>query len=124
MNFAENINFLYKLFSCSTLVLFSFFVLMGCSNPLDLEENKVPFDGHYFSSKITQNKTDDRYFTLKVRRASRSLSGAREAGRYEATRFCIKNFGTSDIKWALGPDDENLGLTGRILKLRGKCDVS
>jgi hypothetical protein len=124
MNFAENINFIYKLFSCSTPVLCSFFVLMGCSNPLDLEENKVPFDGHYFSSKITQNKTDDRYFTLKVRRASRSLSGAREAGRYEATRFCIKNFGTSDIKWALGPDDENVGLTGRILKLRGKCDVS
>ena len=124
MNFVENINFIYKLFSCSTPVLCSFFVLMGCSNPLDLEENKVPFDGHYFSSKITQNKTDDRYFTLKVRRASRSLSGAREAGRYEATRFCIKNFGTSDIKWALGPDDENVGLTGRILNLSGKCDVS
>ncbi len=124
MNFAENINFIYKLFSCSISVLCSFFVLMGCSNPLDLEENKVAFDGHYFSSKITQNKTDDRYFTIKVRRASRSLSGAREAGRYEATRFCIKNFGTSDIKWALGPDDEHVGLTGRILKLSGKCDVS
>jgi hypothetical protein len=124
MNFVENINFIYKLFSCSTPVLCSFFVLMGCSNPLDLEENKVPFEGHYFPSKITQNRTDDRYFTLKVRRASRSLSGAREAGRYEATRFCIKNFGTSDIKWALGPDDENVGLTGRILKLSGKCDVS
>ena len=124
MNFAETINSGHKTYFYAGLVLCTLFMLMGCSNPFGLDENKVPFDGYYFSSKITQNKTDDRYFILKVKRASRSLSGAREAGRYEATRFCIKNFGTSDIKWALGPDDENVGLTGRILKLSGKCDVS
>ena len=123
MNFGQIINLVHKRCLCSVLVLCPFFVLLGCSNPLDLEENKVSFDGHYFSSKITQNKTDNRYFALMVRRASRSLSGARDAGRYEATRFCIKNFGTSDIEWVLGPDDENVGLTGKILKLSGKCDV-
>ena len=124
MNFAETINFIYKPYSCVALVSSTFFILMGCSNTFGLDENKVPFDGYYFSSKLTQKKTDDRYFTVKVRRSSRSLSGAREAGRYEATKFCIKNFGTSDIKWALGPDDENVGLTGSILKLSGKCDVT
>ena len=123
MSFAQIINVVHKRYSCSALVLCPFFVLLGCSNPFDLEENKISFDGHYFSSKITQNKIDNRYFGLKVRRASRSLSGARDAGRYEATRFCIKSFGTSDIEWVLGPDDENVGLTGKTLKLSGKCDV-
>ena len=101
----------------------SFLIIVGCSNPLELEENKVSFDGYYFSSKLTRNKLDDRSFDLKVRRANRSLLGAREAGRYEATRFCIKNYGTSDIKWVLGPDDQSIGLTGKVLKLSGQCVV-
>jgi len=102
----------------------SFFLMMtGCSNPFELEENKVSFDGYYFSSKLSRNKLDDRAFDLTVRRANRSLSGAREAGRYEATQFCIKNYGTSDIKWVLGPDDQSVGLTGKVLRLSGQCDV-
>ena len=101
----------------------SFVIMVACSNPFELEENKVSFDGYYFSSKLSRSKLDDRSFDLTVRRANRSLSGAREAGRYEATRFCIKNFGTSDIKWVLGPDDQNIGLTGKVLKLSGQCDV-
>ena len=101
----------------------SFLMMTGCSNPFELEENKVSFDGYYFSSKLSRSKLDDRSFHLTVRRASRSLSGAREAGRYEATRFCIKNYGTSDIKWVLGPDDQSIGLTGKVLKLSGQCDV-
>ena len=101
----------------------SFLMMTGCSNPFELEENKVSFDGYYFSSKLSRSKLDDRSFDLKVRRANRSLSGAREAGRYEATRFCIKNYGTSDIKWVLGPDDQSIGLTGKVLKLKGQCDV-
>ena len=101
----------------------SFLVTVGCSNPFELEENKIAFDGYNFSSKLTRNKSDDRLFDLTVRRANRSLSGAREAGRYAATKFCIKNFGTSDIKWVLDPDDESIGLTGKVLKLSGQCDV-
>ena len=101
----------------------SFLVTVGCSNPFELEENKIVFDGYNFSSKLTPNKSDDRLFDLTVRRANRSLSGAREAGRYAATKFCIKNFGTSDIKWVLDPDDESIGLTGKVLKLSGQCDV-
>ena len=105
------------------LLTCSFLIMVGCSNPFELEENKVSFEGYYFSSKLSRNKLDDRSFDLTVRRANRSLSGAREAGRYEATRFCIKNYGTSDIKWVLGPDDQSIGLTGKVLKLSGQCDV-
>ena len=105
------------------LAMSSFLMMMGCSNPFELQENKVSFDGYYFSSKLSRSKLDDRLFDLTVRRANRSLLGAREAGRYEATRFCVKNFGTSDIKWVLGPDDQSISLTGKVLKLSGQCDV-
>jgi hypothetical protein len=123
MNSAKATNRFENRYSVMTLILCSCLILLGCSNPLTLEENKVSFDGYYFPYKLVRNKADDRSFDLTVKRANRSLSGAREAGRYEATRFCIKLFGTSDIKWFLDPDDENIGLTGRVLKLSGQCDV-
>ena len=123
MNSAKATNRFENRYSVTTLILCSCLILLGCSNPLTLEENKVSFDGYYFPYKLLRNKVDDRSFDLTVKRANRSLSGAREAGRYEATRFCIKIFGTSDIKWFLDPDDENIGLTGRVLKLSGQCDV-
>ena len=123
MNLAKGITQLQNRYLNLGLATCSFLIVMGCSNPFELEENKVSFDGYYFSSKLSRNKSDNRSFDLKVRRANRSLIGAREAGRYEATRFCIKNFGTSDIKWVLGPDDQSIGLTGKVLKLSGQCDV-
>ena len=123
MNLAKGITRAQSQYFIMGLATCSFLIMVGCSNPLELEENKVSFDGYYFSSKLTRSKLDDRAFDLTVKRANRSLSGAREAGRYEATRFCIKNFGTSDIKWVLGPDDQSIGLTGKVLKLSGQCDV-
>mgnify|MGYP003315785807 FL=1 len=123
MNSATVTNWLGTRYFVMTLIFCACLILLGCSNPLTLEENKVSFDGYYFPYKLIRNKVDDRSFDLTVKRANRSLSGAREAGRYEATRFCIKIFGTSDIKWFLDPDDENIGLTGRVLKLSGQCDV-
>ena len=122
MNLAKDINRLKSQDLIMGLATSSFLMMMGCSNPFEPEENKVSFDGYYFSSKLSRSTLDDRSFDVTVRRANRSLLGAREAGRYEATRFCIKNFGTSDIKWVLGPDDRGLGLTGKVLKLSGQCD--
>ena len=123
MNLAKGITQLQNRYLNLGLATCSFLIVMGCSNPFEPEENKVSFDGYYFSSKLSRNKSDNRSFDLKVRRANRSLLGAREAGRYEATRFCIKNFGTSDVKWILGPDDQSIGLTGKVLKLSGQCDA-
>ena len=123
MNLAKNITRSHSKYFIISLATSSFLLIMGCSNPFELEENKVSFDGYYFSSKLTRRKLDDRAFDLTVKRANRSLSGAREAGRYKATSFCIKNFGTSDIKWVLGPDDQSIGLTGKVLKLSGQCDA-
>ena len=52
--------------------------------------------------KVGLNKKD---FEITVLRANRSLSGAKEAGRYEATIYCVNKFGTSDIVWDLDPED-------------------
>ena len=123
MNLALNVSWPQSRYFNICFFTWSFWMLVGCSNPLEPKENKISFDGYYFSSKLSRSKLDDRSFDLTVRRANRSLLGAREAGRYEATRFCIKNFGTSDIKWVLGPDDQSIGLTGKVLKLSGQCDV-
>ena len=123
MNLAKGITRPQSRYFSMGLATCSFLIMVGCSNPFELEENKVSFEGYYFASKLSRSKLDDRSFDLTVRRANRSLSGAREAGRYEATRFCITNFGTSDIKWVLGPDDQSIGLTGKVLKLSGQCDV-
>jgi len=123
MKLAKGITRPHSQYFIMGLATSSFLMMTGCSNPFELEENKVSFDGYYFSSKLSRSRLDDRSFDLTVRRANRSLLGAREAGRYEAIRFCIKNFGTSDIKWVLGPDDQSIGLTGKVLKLNGQCDV-
>ena len=123
MKLAKGITWPQNQYFIMGLAMSSFLMMTGCSNPFELEENKVSFDGYYFSSKLSRSKLDDRSFDLTVSRANRSLSGAREAGRYEATKFCIKNYGTSDIKWVLGPDDQTIGLTGKVLKLSGQCDV-
>ena len=123
MNLALDVSRPQRRYFSIGFLSWSCLMLLSCSNPLDPEENKIAFDGYYFSSKLSRSKLDDRSFDLTVRRANRSLLGAREAGRYEATRFCIKNFGTSDIKWVMGPDDQSIGLTGKVLKLNGQCDV-
>ncbi|MEL6451079.1 MAG: hypothetical protein AAFQ19_07445 [Pseudomonadota bacterium] len=85
--------------------------------------DRVAFDGVFFRS--TSGKVDQQrdVFEVTVSPASSSLDGAREAGRYEATRYCIDNFGTSDITWSDGPDAEDGTLTidNDRLILRGTC---
>ncbi|MGZ2258304.1 hypothetical protein [Roseobacter sp. A03A-229] len=54
---------------------------------------------------------------------SASLLGAREAARYEATIFCVTEYGSSAIEWVVGPDDadEVLPITNDTLTLEGAC---
>ena len=67
----------------------SMLLLFGCSARIN--ENRVAFDGFMFNSKLKVglNKKD---FEITVLRANRSLSGAKEAGRYEATIYCVNKF--------------------------------
>ncbi len=49
--------------------------------------------------------------------------GAREAGRYQATRYCLLTYGGSDKEWTIGPDlpIEELPVDGDTLTLQGRC---
>lgn len=86
-----------------------------------VEDNRVAFDGIYFSSKVSFDKAQQENFEIVVRRATQSVDGAREAGRYEATIYCVRNFGTSDVDWVLGPDADQIQITDGDLYLKGTC---
>jgi hypothetical protein len=85
----------------------------------------VTFDGLAFrtSSSAVDRRADRKEFDVLVRNATQSIDGAREAGRFEGTRYCINNFGTSRIAWSVGPDTEasRLVLSNGNLALRGRC---
>jgi len=87
--------------------------------------DRVLFDGHAFraKAKVVDKKVSRADFTVTVNGVSASLDGAREAGRYEGTRYCIENYGTSRIKWKVGPDTEpqNLRITDNALTFAGTC---
>jgi hypothetical protein len=84
--------------------------------------NAVKFDGHYFAGRASKSGADPHSFSVRIRNAAKSIAGAREAARYEATIYCIQQFGTSDIIWSIGPDDEAISLSNRSLTLAGRCD--
>ncbi len=104
----------------ATLALVGALVLSGCAsnNP-----NHVAFDGHFFRAKLSKVKADRAQFTVEVADSGKSLEGAREAGRYQATKYCIANFGSSLVEWENGPDveDEELVIDGDRLMLKGAC---
>ena len=95
-------------------------LVAGCSDNKD----DIAFDGQYFKSKLSKVDKQRDQFLVEVSPASASLDGAREAGRYEAIKYCIEQYGTSSIEWAYGPDAEDgkLRLENDKLQLRGACD--
>ena len=66
MNLAKGITRAQTQYFIIGLATSSFLIMMGCSNPFELEENKVSFDGYYFSSKLSRSKLDDRSFDLQL----------------------------------------------------------
>lgn len=96
-------------------------LVAGCSGTIR-NVNAVKFDGHYFAGRATKSSVDPHGFSVRIRNAAKSIAGAREAARYEATIYCIEQFGTSDIIWSIGPDDEAISLSNRSLTLAGRCD--
>ena len=102
-------------------VVFASTLVAACSGTIR-NVNSVKFDGHYFSGRAAKIKTDPYGFSVRIRNAAKSFAGAREAARYEATIYCIEQFGTSDIIWSIGPDDEAISLSNGSLTLAGRCD--
>lgn len=93
--------------------------LAGCTS----QEDRIAFDGKYFKTKISKVDGQRDVFTLLVKNASQSIDGAREAARYDATVYCVNNYGSSDIVWVIGPDTpaDNLRLVDDSLTFSGSC---
>ncbi len=87
------------------------------------EDNRTYFEGKYFRASAKAPRSDRAAFTVRVRKATQSLSAAAEAGRYEANKHCIRHFGRSDKTWASGPDQDQAAYTldGETLVLTGRC---
>lgn len=87
--------------------------------------DRILFDGKYFrtNARSVDKKVSPTDFTVTVNGVSASLDGAREAGRYEGTRFCVQNFGSSRIDWKVGPDSEpqTLRIENDKLTFAGRC---
>lgn len=94
-------------------------LIAGCT----AADDRVLFDGQFFRTKLRKVERQFDTFTVAVSPVSRSLKGAREAGEYEAVSYCVRQFGSSDVIWAAGPDapDSDLSITKDTLLLQGKC---
>lgn len=90
------------------------------------EDKLLPFDGFLYKAKAgpVDKKVSRADFTTTVWEVSQSLEGARQAGRYEATKYCIKEYGSSKVAWSVGPDTppENLRIVDDTLTFAGRCD--
>ena len=61
-----------------------------------LRSERLTFDGHYFRARTRHASDDRREFTVLIRKAQRSSSGAFQAAQFEATKYCLGLFGASD----------------------------
>ena len=90
------------------------------------DSKRVYFDGNYYPSKAKHRDKDNRkLFTATVRRAAQGMNGARAAALHAGTDYCIKNFGTSDIDWTVGPGAEHAQIVtsnGNVV-VRGECRI-
>lgn len=87
-----------------------------------VDDDTVLFDGQLFRGDAKKNG-DLSQFRATAGPVSASLAGAREAVRYEGTRYCIENFGSSAIDWVVDPDApvEDLPISGNKITLEGTC---
>ncbi|OWU83657.1 hypothetical protein ATO6_17505 [Oceanicola sp. 22II-s10i] len=102
--------------------------LSGCSvlqsgRSLLSGQARATFDGNYYPARLAADKEDGRRFAVTVNRVSQGLNGAKEAARYEASKFCIRNHGWSGIDWTVGPDtpDGSLAIVDNKITFSGEC---
>lgn len=89
------------------------------------KEDRILFGGHFYNAKAeaVDRKGDRTLFRVTVPDVAVSLENAVQAGAYQATRYCIENYGSSRIAWEIGPETEpqNLPIDKGKLMLRGRC---
>lgn len=93
--------------------------LSACTKPGD----RVLFDGKYYPTRVKKDGVDRENFVVSVKRVDQGIAGARQAGLWEATRYCVKSVGDSTLDWQPGydPEGDAAVIEGGSLILRGAC---
>ncbi|KMW57840.1 hypothetical protein AIOL_002808 [Candidatus Rhodobacter oscarellae] len=83
----------------------------------------VEGNGTRFRARANVQSGDRRAVTITVTPVAADPDGAKEAGRYQATRYCLLTYGGSDTEWTIGPDQpiEELPVENDTLTLEGRC---
>ncbi|MFX0541332.1 hypothetical protein ACEWPM_006310 [Roseovarius sp. S4756] len=95
--------------------------LTACGKPGE----RVRFNGNYYPTDLNQVGDRREVFVIAVRDPGQGIEGAREAGRFAATRYCVETFGDSTINWLTGydPDAGAAVFDNGKLILRGSCVI-
>ena len=99
-------------------------LVAGCGGrDEETAENIGVTDGIRYKARLSAPRSDRRSVEIRVTPVGTNPSGAQEAGRYEATKYCIERFGGSEVAWVDGPDApaDRLQLSGGSLILSGRC---
>lgn len=86
-------------------------------------KERQSFDGQFFSARLSSTRGDRSNFQIAIKPVSASIEGALEAGRYESTRHCVTYYGSSEVDWQIGPDQdpESYAISNDTLLLQGRC---
>jgi hypothetical protein len=85
--------------------------------------SQVEVQGVRFHARASADKADKRDIAITVSPFAVDPEAALEAGRYQATRYCLLTYGGSDTVWTVGPDSprESLPIDGDTVTLQGRC---
>ncbi len=75
-----------------------------------------------YRAKLTKGD-DRRNITIRVRAGGVTVNDVRESVRFEATRYCIANYGGSDTRWLIDPatGDWAFSRDGQDMIFTGRC---
>ncbi len=103
-------------------------VISGCSTARNLVSGdpEVSFEGIRHKANLSPDTSRGRDFVVTVSPFAVNPGAALEAGRYEATKYCLKQYGGSDASWTVGPDDDPAGFrpVNDTITLDGRCTQS
>lgn len=76
-----------------------------------------------FRTTLKTSRGNRADMVITVRPVSVGYEAAAEAGRFEATKHCIRNFGSSDVAWQVGPDTppSAVQVVNDTVTFRGRC---
>ena len=75
-----------------------------------------------FRASLTKGE-DGRDISVRVRAGGVSVADVRESVRFQATRYCLTNFGGADTRWQIDPATGDWAFTreGQDMIFQGRC---